>query len=870
MGFLDVFNVAEIVRDVLGDKDTSARTAELIQELDYPHIRDLIPFNYYDKDSELFINNHSIGFIIEAQPLIGANEAFVEGMNRILQNNIPRGHYLQVALLGSEAIQESLEYGLKDFAWKGYKAEDCNHITKNYYLSGTETSLKNKANHPLTLRDYRLFFVYAIPISLSKINDVVMTKIKEARRNLLSSLSTNGMYCEAMGINAVMSFVRELVNFQCGRLRAYSSDYVEDKNIAHQMVNESTSYMIKPSHILINATDEQGVAYKSRAVGFHLDKNPDEHYLWQNGNIIADLRSVERAIVSPFIFTVILNTEEQTKSQSEANRKFMELEKKAKSSFAKIIPSTKREFDEWEKLRSKLLTGNSAITNYFIGMRIFCKDSDDLMARESERVIKAFENQGLRMVRSDYMQLRDWLASMPFAIVDIQDLWTDFRRTGAILRAETFQATNLLPLIGDNKLSRSGIILPSYRNQLAFLDIFDETLPITNSNIFVSGTSGAGKSVLAQLLLWQVLNNNGIASVFDMGDSYKSFCSSVGGAYINGATLKFNPFANISKNTTVENYLTKRAERIRDQLCILASPNGLLDEVHRSLILQAITEQYPKYEADMRIDHVVEYLQKYKKEILDSKGIVNRIDEISQLLKQYTTKGIYGEFFNSSEPTLKPDMKFVVTELGDLGSSKDLLMAVLFTLMVWVEDVMYNTPRDIRKINLIDEGWNLLGYSSPEIAYSIERFYRTVRRHFGSCATVTQSINDKNLSTAAQAAYDNSSFKFTLMQDAKAFEAFRKSEPTLFSEFEYEMIKRFPAARSVGYASALVNVGAYSSYHRLLLDPLTNALLSSTGRDFEYREKRLQEGEDIKDILFEMAERNEPQFMQYLKGQHYA
>lgn len=51
------------------------------------------------------------------------------------------------------------------------------------------------------------------------------------------------------------------------------------------------------------------------------------------------------------------------------------------------------------------------------------------------------------------------------------------------------------------------------------------------------------------------------------------------------------------------------AERVRDQICILASPNGLLDEVHESLILESITESWPKYQQDMRIDHVVEYLK---------------------------------------------------------------------------------------------------------------------------------------------------------------------------------------------------------------------------------------------------------------------
>ncbi len=377
----------------------------------------------------------------------------------------------------------------------------------------------------------------------------------------------------------------------------------------------------------------------------------------------------------------------------------------------------------------------------------------------------------------------------------------------------------------------------------------------------MSATSGAGKSVFAQTIANQVLDTNGIVSIFDIGDSYKAFCGSMGGQYINGSTLRFNPFANVTD-------IKRQAERIRDQLSILASPNGTLDEVHNSLILRAISEQLPIHEQDMRIDHVVDYLKAHRKEA-ESQQIIGRIDEVVYLLEKYTTKGIYGEFFNSSEPTLRPDMQFVVTELGDLRQTGDLLMAVLFTLMMWVENVMYMSPRNLRKLNLIDEGWKLLGGSNPKIREFIEEGYRTARRHKGSFGTVTQAINDKNLSTAALAAYDNSSFKFTLMQDAKAFEAFKQKDPTIFSELEFDMIKRFPPAKNVGYSSLLVNMGGISSFHRLLLDPLRNALFSSKGEDFSYREKRIKEGANIREILFEMAMRDEPELMKLLQSKRY-
>ncbi len=198
----------------------------------------------------------------------------------------------------------------------------------------------------------------------------------------------------------------------------------------------------------------------------------------------------------------------------------------------------------------------------------------------------------------------------------------------------------------------------------------------------------------------------------------------------------------------------------------------------------------------------------------------------------------------------------MVTELGDLRSRSDLLSAVLFTLMIWSENLMYSTPRNLRKMSIIDEGWKLLGGSNVKIREFIEEGYRTARRHNGSCGTVTQSIRDKNLSTASLAAFDNSSYKFTGKQNATAFAMFEKEEPNAFSEHEWALIKKFPAAGKAKYSSFLVSIEESSSFPPPAARSAQRQAVLVQGEDFTYREKRLAEGADIKDILFEMVERD--------------
>lgn len=76
----------------------------------------------------------------------------------------------------------------------------------------------------------------------------------------------------------------------------------------------------------------------------------------------------------------------------------------------------------------------------------------------------------------------------------------------------------------DNPLTPAGLLAPTYRNQLAFIDIFFRGMNNTNYNMAVCGTSGAGKTGLIQPLIRSVLDSGGFAVVFDMGDVRTSSC----------------------------------------------------------------------------------------------------------------------------------------------------------------------------------------------------------------------------------------------------------------------------------------------------------------------------------------------------------
>ena len=77
-----------------------------------------------------------------------------------------------------------------------------------------------------------------------------------------------------------------------------------------------------------------------------------------------------------------------------------------------------------------------------------------------------------------------------------EGLFRELQAAGVVKRAETFQVANLLPVVADSPLAPAGLLAPTYRNQLAYIDLFYEGMDNTNFNMAVCGTSGAGKTGL--------------------------------------------------------------------------------------------------------------------------------------------------------------------------------------------------------------------------------------------------------------------------------------------------------------------------------------------------------------------------------------
>lgn len=850
---------AKALKSLMAPSKAGAANDALAQ-MDYPQLASLLPYRMYDEEFGLFINKKTIGFVLKAPPLIGANESIVDALNDLIKAKLPRKHTLTFHLKSSPVVGDILDYGLQDFSWTGKEAAKFNRITRAYFQRAAVKGFKSPAELPLTLRHYELYISYTEP----KKGDPDATKIrfKHVQELLSASLKGAGLEVEPVDGNGLLNMVHELINHRPGELfkERLTTNPLEDLNF--QCVEPGIDFQVYPDEIKYSLPNPGGGRQASRLTNFMLDKNPRQFMLWQGGDNISNLLTPMNTISDPFVVTFIIEPEEQAASQTEATRKYLNKDKVANSTMAKILPMVTKERDEWGDTRTRLLNGESALVRFHYNITLFTEDDDDTVLKAEQRLINTYKKNGIDLVKPEFKILRNWMATLPFMAGE--GLWQDLRIDGACRRAESIQAVNLMPVVADNRLCEKGLLAPSYRNQLAFIDLYGDGMGNTNANMAVSGTSGAGKTGLVQPVLRSVLDSGGLVWVFDMGDGYKSFCDNMGGTYIDASQVSFNPFANVTS-------IVESGERIRDLVGVLASPDGNLDEVHDALLLAAVESAWAEKQNDALIDDVVAALQqdvaRYREE--GAMTLASRLDEMIVLLGKYCSQGLYGEYFNSKKPSLTDEARLIVLEMGSLGQRPDLLVAVMFSLILYIEDKMYHSPRTLRKVCAIDEGWKLLNFKNKKVGEFIETGYRTVRRHLGAFITISQNIKDfdsVDASSAAKAAWGNSAFKIIAKQDATEFKTYCERNPSQFSEYEKSIIGRFGDAKDQWFSSFMLRINDSSSFHRLFVDPLSRAMYSSKGPDYEFLEEKRRAGWHIHDSAYALALRNWPEEMAELEA----
>lgn len=452
--------------------DESAKANEVLGEMSFPQFSRLLPYRDYNQESGLFMNDTTMGFMLEAIPINGANESIVEALDHMLRTKLPRGIPLCIHLMSSQLVGDRIEYGLREFSWSGEQAERFNAITRAYYMkaAATQFPLPEGMNLPLTLRHYRVFISYCSPSKKKSRADIL--EMENLVKIIRASLQGASITTQTVDAQAFIDIVGEMINHNPDSLYPKRRQLDPYSDLNYQCVEDSFDLKVRADYLTLGLR-ENGRNSTARILNFHLARNPEIAFLWNMADNYSNLLNPELSISCPFILTLTLVVEDQVKTHSEANLKYMDLEKKSKTSYAKWFPSVEKEAKEWGELRQRLGSGQSSVVSYFLNITAFCKDNNETALEVEQDILNSFRKNGFELISPRFNHMRNFLTCLPFMAG--KGLFKQLKEAGVVQRAESFNVANLMPLVadgGNRTLVKDGQSYSMYQSCWAYRDTY--------------------------------------------------------------------------------------------------------------------------------------------------------------------------------------------------------------------------------------------------------------------------------------------------------------------------------------------------------------------------------------------------------------
>ncbi|GAB0483105.1 DUF87 domain-containing protein [Alistipes indistinctus] len=345
-----------------------------------------------------------------------------------------------------------------------------------------------------------------------------------------------------------------------------------------------------------------------------------------------------------------------------------------------------------------------------------------------------------------------------------------------------------------------------------------------NSNFFVLGPSGSGKSFGVNTLVRQLHQQGTDVVMVDTGNSYEGLCEYFGGKYISYTEEKpitMNPFRinrqelNLEKVGFLKNLV----------LLIWKGTQGTASKTEERLVEQVITEYYDAYfngfdgftliqredlrkslliddrnrggsrdedeeQRAERIEGMIDEIEGRRKELQVEElsfnsfyeYFVQRIPDICDenhiagidlstyryMMKDFYRGGNHERTLNENMDSSLFDETFVVFEIDSIKD--DPLLFPLTTLIIMDLFLQKMRIKKNRKVLVIEEAWKAI--ASPLMAEYIKFMYKTARKFWASVGVVTQEIQDIIGSDIIQEAIVNNSDVVMLLDQSKFRERF--------------------------------------------------------------------------------------------------
>jgi len=822
-----------------------------------PRLTGILPYLAWQEDSSLFVldqggfgegDEHAIGFCVETVPQTGASDE----MEKVLASlfvSCPPGTGIQISLYGSPHIfpvlraQANLLPSSMEEDDLGIEDRRHGNIFRllarrriDHYLKGTGQSIFGHQSY--LLRDFRSVIAITLPLDPESPADVdEALRIRESVHATLKSAHLPG---HDWGPDELLNFAGDF--FDHSRLfaggEAHRIEWNEELPLRDQLSKLEIASRVGDGDIRFRKAGGDETVLQL----FTVRQYPRYFRLSGMNYMIGDPYQLALSMPCPFLITMGAVSLDYESARSKAQMKAARATQSAGSYMAHFQPDLQDRKRDWDMVLKTFDSGRTVVGMYH-QISLVSKVED---ASRCEHAVRAvWRARGFDLTKDFYLQHQALSAALPMTLTPA--LQADLRQFGKINTKTADNAVMTSPLIAEWKGTQTPVMtLFGRRGQIIGFDLFDNTGG--NFNFAVAALSGSGKSVFVNELTYRYLGAGAKVWIIDVGRSYKNLCELLDGEFIEFSderqnTMCLNPFSMIID-------ISADMEMILPLIAQMASPREPLDNYGYTALGSAIKRVWDAKGRSATITDIYELLQTGR---LTTEGEYERdLSRLATALEPYTRHGVYASYFEG-EANIQFDKDFVVLELEELKSRKDLQSVVMQLIMYRITQEMYR-DRSRRKLVIIDESWDLMG--SGASGSFIEAGYRRARKYGGAFGTITQSVDDYYKNEATKAAINNADWLFLLRQKAENIERLGKEGKLSLDEW----LKRQLGSVSTehGHFSEIyIHSPMGAGLGRLLLDPFSMLVYSTRAEDYEaikrLREQGLSVTQAIERLVLERA-----------------
>lgn len=824
----------------------------LAQIASLPRLTGILPYLAWMPDERLFVLDQGAfgtkpelctGFAIETMPQTGANEE----MERVLASlfmSCPTGTGIQVTLYASPHILPVLRRQAAMLPQDpGKTSEDEDRRNANifrsiarrridHYVRGTAASLFS--HHAYLLRDYRCVISITMPLDPQKPAEIEEAlRIKESVHATLRSAHLPGWDWEPENlINFVADFFDHERVFGRGADRPLVYDPA--KPLREQLADHGIAATVADTLLKFRKAGGGETALQC----FSVRQYPAFYRLGLMGALIGDYYQLALSIPCPFLVTMGATVLDYETSRTRAQLKAARATQAAHSYMAYFQPDLQRRKRDWDMVLRAFDNGRNVVQMYH--QLVLLSRLEDA-ARAEHAVRAVWRARGFDLAKDVYLSHQALMAALPCTITP--GMQADLRTFGRIGTKTADNAVMTSPLLAEWKGTETPVLtLFGRRGQIMTFDLFDNTGG--NYNFAVAALSGSGKSVLVNEMAFRYLGVGAKVWIIDVGRSYRNLCELLDGEFIEFSdertnTICLNPFSMV---VDIHNDM----EMLLPLVAQMASPREPLDNFSYAALGSAIKRVWDANGKQATISDVYDLLRTGR---LSDDGEPERdLSRLATALEPYTRYGVYASYFEG-EANIRFNKRFVVLELEELKSKKDLQAVVMQLMMYRITQEMY-FDRSQRKLVIIDEAWDLM--ASAASASFIEAGYRRARKYGGAFGTITQSIDDYYKNEATRAAVQNADWLFLLRQRPESVDRLAKEGKLHVDDWMRRQLLSITTEHG-HYSEIFVHAPMGSGVGRLILDPFSLLLYSTRAEDYQaikvFRDQGMSVAEAIEAVL---------------------